>query len=138
VVWDIFIIFVMLLTKKTYIMKIKKQGDYFKAYDENKKSLGSISIKTGRFSGNTKCLVELTNHLRDYERKELTKRLSERDCKFSQLDNTLIECIGLLKYGNATVSVWNDCFFVNDNNFAIDCHVMLDVALVQRLYRKTK
>lgn len=60
-------------------MKIKKKGNYFVAYrDENDintpdgvgmnsrikigDSLGKINIKTGRFIGNTVCLIELSMH----------------------------------------------------------------------------
>ena len=43
---------------------IKKQNGHFVAYDliDTKKSYGKISLKTGKFVGNTNCLVELTNH----------------------------------------------------------------------------
>jgi len=43
---------------------IKKQNGHFVAYDkvDTKKSYGKISLKTGKFVGNTDCLIELTNH----------------------------------------------------------------------------
>lgn len=60
-------------------MKILKKGNKFVAYrDEHDKgerfydrikvgdSLGQISITTGRFAGNTVCLIELNNHLAEY------------------------------------------------------------------------
>ncbi len=70
----------MLETYKTPIdMKIKKKGKMFVAYrDEHDTgkdfsdgikvgdSLGQISITTGRFCGNTVCLVLLSNHLDEY------------------------------------------------------------------------
>jgi hypothetical protein len=61
-------------------MKIKKKGNMLVAYrDENDvdsidtgmnqqikvgDSLGKISIKTGKFTGNTVCLIALNNHLK--------------------------------------------------------------------------
>jgi len=43
---------------------IKKRNGHFVAYDkvDTKKSYGKISLKTGKFVGNTNCLIELTNH----------------------------------------------------------------------------
>ena len=62
-------------------MKILKKGNYFKAYATVEKeggtqfnvgdSMGSISIKTGKFTGATASLVELYNHLEKH--KETTK-----------------------------------------------------------------
>ena len=62
-------------------MKILKKGNYFKAYTTIKNeggtvtkvgdSIGSISIKTGKFTGATASLIELYNHLEKY--KETTK-----------------------------------------------------------------
>lgn len=44
--------------------KIKKQGNYFVAFDtvDTKRSYGKIAIKTGKFIGDTRCLVELSNY----------------------------------------------------------------------------
>jgi hypothetical protein len=49
---------------------IKKQNGYFVAYDkvDTKKSYGKISLKTGKFVGNTDCLVELTNHYNQWKK----------------------------------------------------------------------
>ena len=43
---------------------IKKQGNYFVAFDKTHKtvSYGRINIKTGKFTGDTRCMIELTNH----------------------------------------------------------------------------
>lgn len=43
---------------------IKKQGNYFVAFDtvDKKRSYGKINIKTGRFIGDTRCMVALSNH----------------------------------------------------------------------------
>lgn len=77
-------------------MKILKKGNKFVAYrDENDNgerfhdgikvgdSLGQISITTGKFSGNTICLVELSNHLRDY--------LKPKQEKYEQLVDEVID-----------------------------------------------
>ena len=43
---------------------IKKQGGYFVAFDtvDTKRSYGKISIKSGKFIGDTRCLVVLNNY----------------------------------------------------------------------------
>jgi hypothetical protein len=43
---------------------IKKQGNYFVAFDtiDTKRSYGKINIKTCKFIGDTRCLVELSKH----------------------------------------------------------------------------
>jgi len=43
---------------------IKKQGGYFVAFDtvDTKRSYGKISIKTGKFIGDTRCLIALNNY----------------------------------------------------------------------------
>jgi hypothetical protein len=43
---------------------IKKQNGHLVAYDlvDTKKSYGKISLKTGKFVGNTNCLIDLTNY----------------------------------------------------------------------------
>ena len=79
-------------------MKIKKKGNKFVAYrDENDKgelfhdgikigdSLGQISITTGRFSGNTICLVELNKHLAEFNK--------PKEEKYEQLIDEVIEKI---------------------------------------------
>lgn len=45
---------------------IKKVGSHYVAFDivDNKKSYGKISIKTCKFTGDTRCLVALHNHLK--------------------------------------------------------------------------
>jgi len=44
---------------------IKRVGAHYVAFDivDNKRSYGKISIKTGKFTGDTRCLVALYNHL---------------------------------------------------------------------------
>lgn len=51
---------------------IKKRGDYFVAFDteDNKKSYGKVSIKTGKFVGDTRCIVELGNYWDENVRKK--------------------------------------------------------------------
>lgn len=76
-------------------MKILKKGNKFVAYrDEHDKgeyfhdgikvgdSLGQISI-TGRFAGNTVCLIELNNHLAEY--------LKPQQEKYEELIDEVIE-----------------------------------------------
>lgn len=48
---------------------IKKQNGHFVAYDlvDTKKSYGKISLKTGRFTGNTDCLIDLTEHYNQWK-----------------------------------------------------------------------
>jgi hypothetical protein len=47
---------------------IKKQGQYFVAYDtvDKKKSYGKINIDTGKFTGDTRCMIALDKHRGDY------------------------------------------------------------------------
>jgi hypothetical protein len=51
---------------------IKKRGDYFVAFDteDNKKSYGKVSIKTGKFVGDTRCMIALTNYWDENVRKK--------------------------------------------------------------------
>ena len=51
---------------------IKKRGDYFVAFDteDNKKSYGKVSIKTGKFVGDTRCMVYLANYWDENVRKK--------------------------------------------------------------------
>ena len=46
------------------IFTVKKQGNYFVAFDKIHKTVtyGRINIKTGKFTGDTRCLVELNKH----------------------------------------------------------------------------
>ena len=46
------------------IFTIKKQGNYFVAFDKTHKTVtyGRINIKTGKFIGGTSCMIELKNH----------------------------------------------------------------------------
>lgn len=48
--------------------KIKKQGNYFVAFDtvDTKRSYGKINIKKGNFFGDTRCMIALHNHLDEY------------------------------------------------------------------------
>ena len=66
-------------------MKILKKGNAFVAYREEKdchhpmqkvgSEIGRISIKSGKFTGGTDALVELSKHLEEYLKKEdATKR----------------------------------------------------------------
>lgn len=55
---------------------IKKKGNSFVAYDmvDPKRSYGSISIKTGKFVGDTRCLITLKEHLDKYKNESLLNR----------------------------------------------------------------
>jgi len=75
-------------------MKINKKGEYFVAYrDENDldspntgmnpkikvgDSLGKMNIKTGRFIGNTVCLIELSIYRDNFNRDKLVKNKEEK------------------------------------------------------------
>lgn len=50
--------------------KIKKQGNYFVAFDtvDTKRSYGKININKGNFFGDTRCMIALHNHLDDYNK----------------------------------------------------------------------
>ena len=47
---------------------IKKQGNYFVAYDitDKKRSYGKINLNTGKFIGDTRCLEILTGRRYEY------------------------------------------------------------------------
>lgn len=49
---------------------IKKRGAHFVAFDtvDKKRSYGKISIISGRFTGDTKCLIALKKYLADYNK----------------------------------------------------------------------
>lgn len=49
--------------KEKSVSSIKKAGNYFVAYDNEQKSMGRISITTGKFVGNTNALLLLNEHL---------------------------------------------------------------------------
>ena len=50
--------------------KIKRKNSSLVAYNENGESMATISLKTGKFCGNTKALIPLTNALETYKQKE--------------------------------------------------------------------
>jgi hypothetical protein len=54
------------------IFNIKREGNYFVAFDKTHKtvSYGRINIKTCKFTGDTRCLIELTKHLQEVNEKE--------------------------------------------------------------------
>jgi hypothetical protein len=51
---------------------IKKKGDNFVAFDlvDKKRSYGRINIKTGKFVGDTRCMIALHKHLDGIKDKE--------------------------------------------------------------------
>jgi hypothetical protein len=51
---------------------IKKRGDYYVAFDteDKKRSYGKVSIKTGKFVGDTRCMIALTNYWDENVRKK--------------------------------------------------------------------
>ena len=51
---------------------IKKQGGFFVAFDteDKKRSYGKVSIKTGKFVGDTRCMVDLANYWDENVRKK--------------------------------------------------------------------
>lgn len=57
----------------TQQFKIKKQGGKFTAFDmvDPKRSYGSISIKTGKFVGDTRCMIALIEHLEEFKNADL-------------------------------------------------------------------
>lgn len=50
------------MSKQTF--KIKKVGANFVAFDtiDKKRSYGKVNIKTGKFCGDTRCMIALTDH----------------------------------------------------------------------------
>jgi len=60
----------------TQQFKIKKQGGKFTAFDmvDPKRSYGSISIKTGKFVGDTRCMIALKEHLDKFKNDNLLNR----------------------------------------------------------------
>ena len=54
--------------------KIKKEGNYFVAYDtvDKKRSYGKININKGNFFGDTRCMIALHNHLDEYNKKNFS------------------------------------------------------------------
>lgn len=55
--------------------KIKKQGNYFVAFDtvDTKRSYGKININKGNFFGDTRCMIALHNHLDEYNEQNSNK-----------------------------------------------------------------
>lgn len=76
---------------------IKKIGNRFVAFDkvDKKRSYGSISIKTKKFIGDTRCLISLHEHLDNYIQTFIDKALTEIVADVNGGDLTAIE--GLLK-----------------------------------------
>lgn len=95
-------------------MKIKKKGNYLKAYcTENNElgtvfkvgdEMGSISIKTGKFHGATACMVELQEAL-----DELNSEIKPGDLAY----NPLSYCVMLIDNED-------DIHYVNDTYFKIN------------------
>lgn len=83
-------------------MKIKKKNGQFVAYcdsNDNLKnskiqigdSLGSISISTGKFIGNTVCLNKLSEHREEYLQKLVDEVIEELKSDFANGDYTVID-----------------------------------------------
>ena len=65
------------MEKETFI--IKKQGNYFVAYDtvDKKRSYGKINIDTGKFAGDTRCLIVLSE-FQEVRKQELIDKVIEQ------------------------------------------------------------
>ena len=72
---------------------IKKVGNFFIAYDvtDKKKSYGRINIQTGKFVGNTRCLVVLTEHNDKFKQSLIDEVLEEIKKDIANGDLTAIE-----------------------------------------------
>jgi len=71
--------------------KIKKQGNFLVAFDlkDRKKTYGKINITTGKFVGDTRCLIALSEALDSYNSKLITVYLDGVKLKMNQ--NTLMK-----------------------------------------------
>jgi hypothetical protein len=86
-------------------MKIKKQGNFFVAYKEeidnqlpnmnpkieNGDSLGKINIKTGKFVGNTVCMLQLNEHLETMRTKHHKGNKVAKLVEFSLLVRVVVD-----------------------------------------------
>ena len=74
---------------------IKKRGDYFVAFDteDNKKSYGKVNIKTGKFVGDTRCMIDLFNYLEDKQNKLYDRVLEQIKQDVDKGDLTSIELL---------------------------------------------
>jgi len=71
---------------------IKKQGNYFVAFDteDKKRSYGKINIKTGKFLGDTRCIIVLSNHLDKFNEECLISKIAK---EFNGDDVNVADCI---------------------------------------------
>ena len=73
--------------------KIKKVGNYFVAHDitDKKRTYGRINIQTGKFVGDTRCLVVLTEHNDKFKQSLIDEVLEEIKKDIASGDLTAIE-----------------------------------------------
>lgn len=72
---------------------IKKVGNFFTAFDvvETRKSYGKIHIDSGKFVGDTRCLVTLTEHQAKHKQEIIDKVLEQIKIDVAEGDLTAIE-----------------------------------------------
>lgn len=77
---------------------IRRKGNYFVAYDakDKKKSYGKINLDTGKFTGDTRCLIILTEMQENNKQFIIDKVLEE--IKNDVRDGDLTAIDELLKY----------------------------------------
>lgn len=107
----------------TQQFKIKKKGDNFVAYDmvDSKMSFvyGRIGIKTGKFVGDARCMIALSEHLDKYKRENLlTRKVSGRiEVILPILKDLCEEDNGFpLNIGAVTLSRKNRNFIIDTQN----------------------
>jgi hypothetical protein len=78
--------------------KIVKKGKFFVAFDlvDKKRSYGKINMDTGKFEGDTRCLVELTQFQETYKQEIVDEVLENIKKDVADGDMTAIE--ELLKF----------------------------------------
>jgi hypothetical protein len=78
--------------------KIVKKGKFFVAFDlvDKKRSYGKINMDTGKFVGDTRCLVELTQFQETYKQEIVDEVLENIKKDVADGDMTAIE--ELLKF----------------------------------------
>jgi hypothetical protein len=78
--------------------KIVKKGKFFVAFDlvDKKRSYGKINMDTGKFEGDTRCLVELTQFQETYKQEIVDEILENIKKDVADGDMTAIE--ELLKF----------------------------------------
>jgi hypothetical protein len=72
---------------------IKKQGNFFVAFDliDKKRSYGKINIKTGKFTGDTRCLAELSDFHYSYNDTINTRVIARIEKDIKEKDLTALD-----------------------------------------------